>query len=270
MTLLEQIKYSHSQISLQKPLVLCLTNYVTMDFMANGLLASGAVPLMSESLDELEELLSISQALYLNIGTLNDAFIERALFAAKTARTLGKPVVLDPVGTGASKLRTSTASHLLPFAHVIRGNASEIISLTGIDGATKGVESSQSVNNALYAAQCLGQRLNKVVIISGPEDYVTDGQQQQILPFGSNLMPFITGMGCTMTAILSAFIACNSDYFQASVQATAFFGLCGQSAHQKHKEPGSFRQTFIDNLYNPNWESFQRVMEKNPTKKEYL
>ena len=257
--MIAQIKSSLSQLKEKKPLVLCLTNYVTMDLMANSLLALGAAPLMSESIDEIEELVTISQAVYINIGTLNEAFMERALLAAQIANTLNKPVILDPVGAGASRLRTTAAMKLVPFATVIRGNASEIISLSGANGATKGVESSDPVLKAISSAHLLALTHHKIIIISGPEDFVTNGKQDKTLLFGSSLMPLITGMGCTMTAVLSAFIACTTDHFQASVDATVFFALCGQMAHQQARAPASFRQVFVDNLFQPDWDFFKRV-----------
>ncbi len=264
--MIEQIRSSLLILREKKPLVLCLTNYVTMDLMANSLLALGAAPLMSESIEELEELVSISHALYINIGTLNKEFMERAVFSAKIANSLHKPVILDPVGSGASKLRTSAAHQLLPLANIVRGNASEIISLSGANGSTKGVESMHSVENAMTIAHTLAKDLEKIIVISGPKDFITDGSQSQTLPFGSNLMPLITGMGCTMTAVISAFVSNNSNLFQAATYATAYFGLCGQLAHQKTEVPGFFRQEFINNLFHPDWkyftDSFTKVSSK--------
>lgn len=256
--MLDSIQRTFTHLKQIKPLVLCLTNYVTMDFMANSLLALGAAPLMSESKDEIEELVTISQAVYINIGTLNSSFMERALLAAQIANTLNKPVILDPVGAGASKLRTQAAIQLLPLADIIRGNASEIIALAGAQGTTKGVEASDSVSAAIHSAHLLAQKHHKVIVISGKDDFVTNGKQEQILTYGSDLMPLITGMGCTMAAVLSAFIACEANYFQAAVQSTAFFGLCGQLAHHQTQVPGSFREAFINNLFAPNWDFFAR------------
>lgn len=254
--LLSHIKSSLLHITQTKPLILCLTNYVTMDFVANGLLALGAAPLMSESIEELEELINISQALYLNIGTLNDVFMARAVLAAQIASALHKPIILDPVGSGASKLRTTAALTLFPFANVIRGNASEIISLNLTQSTSKGVETVHPVAHAISTANELALKHNKVIVISGPDDFVTDGAQQQSLSFGSPLMPRITGMGCTLTAVLSAFVASNQNHFQAALQATAFFSLCGQLAEQQSKGPGSFKPAFINNLYHPDWDFF--------------
>lgn len=260
--MIEQIKSTLTQIKQNNPLILCLTNYVTMDFMANSLLALGAAPLMSESKDEIEELTSLSQAIYINIGTLDDLFMERARLAVRIANSLNKPVILDPVGAGASKLRTTAAMELLPLANIIRGNASEIISLTGADAATKGVNTSESVPMAMSSAKILAKKNNKIIVISGPEDFVTNGEHHQLLTFGSQLMPLITGMGCTMTAILGAFVASNPDYYQATIQATAYFSLCGQLTQQHTTTPGTFKQAFIDYLFAPDWDFFAHLAEK--------
>ncbi len=260
--MIEQIKSSLFLLREKKPLVLCLTNYVTMDLMANSLLALGAAPLMCESIDEIEELVNISNALYINIGTLNQVFIERTLFAAQVANSLNKPVILDPVGAGASTLRTSAALRLLPLANIVRGNASEIISLSGANSSTKGVESMHLVEKAMNIGSSLAKDLKKIIVITGPEDYVTDGTQSQTLPFGSSLMPLITGMGCTLTAVISAFASTNPNYFQAAVYATAYFGLCGQLAQQHSQVPGFFRQTFINNLFHPDWNYFATECQK--------
>ena len=260
--MIEAIKLSLSLVRQKKPLILCLTNYVTMDFMANCILALGAAPLMSESIDEIQELVTISQSVYLNIGTLNSIFLERACFAAQAANSLHKPIILDPVGSGASQLRTTAAQALLPLASVIRGNASEIISLSGAIGHTQGVETSQTVQVAIEGATSLAQTLQKIIVISGPEDFITDGRQNQTLNFGSNLMPFVTGMGCSMTAVLSAFVASDSNHYKAATHATAFFGLCGQLAHQQTKAPGSFKSALIDNLFNPDWDFFENALQR--------
>lgn len=232
-----------------------------MEFMANSLLALGAAPLMSESKDELEELIHLSAAVYINLGTLNEAFMERAILAAQIANSLNKPLILDPVGAGASTLRSFAAKQLLTFAQIIRGNASEIMALAGAQNTTKGVEANDPVLNAIHSARLLAKQHQKIIIISGPDDFITDGMQEFHLSFGSDLMPLITGMGCTMTAVLSAFVAVNPDWLQASVQAAAYFSLCGQQAHQQAQSPALFKQQFIDNLFNPDWDFFSRCAE---------
>lgn len=254
--MIDNVQSTLSQIKSQNPLILCLTNYVTMDFVANSLLAVGAAPLMSESKNEIKELVTISNAVYLNIGTLDEAYMERALRAAEVASALNKPIILDPVGSGASTLRTTNALKLLDSANVVRGNASEILALCRADSTTKGVESLHAVAEATDQAKALAKNLNKIIVISGPTDYITDGERELSLSFGSSLMPLVTGMGCTLTAVVSAFAAIHSDWFTAASQATAFFSLCGQHANQSAQSPGSFRQEFIDNLYHPNWDYF--------------
>ena len=245
-----------------KPLVLSLTNYVTMDFMANTLLALGAAPIMSEELQEIEELVQISNAVNINIGTLTDKFIEKAKFTCIVAKKYNKPVILDPVGVGASKIRTTTARELLPFADIIRGNASEIIAISDISSKTLGVESTHEVKAALHIAKELALQRNKVVIVSGAEDFITDGTRHQTLNFGSNLMPLVTGMGCSLTAVIAAFKAVIPDSFEAATLSVAYFSLSGQIAEYSTKLPGSFRTAFIDNIYQPNWLEMRKLYVK--------
>lgn len=259
--MIEDIKDTIDIIHEKKPLILCLTNYVTMDFMANSLLALGAAPLMSESEDEIEELIKISQAVYLNLGTLNPAFIERAQHAVTHAKMLKKPIILDPVGAGASRIRTDTALSLMHDANVIRGNASEIMSLAGAHNNTRGVETADQVSSATMSARAIAQRCKNVVAISGAADFITDLSQEQTLAYGSPLMPLITGMGCTLTAVISAFISCSDNYYQGTLQALAYFSLCGQQVAKSVQKPGAFRQHFIDALYAPDWNYFIKAVE---------
>ncbi|KTD39163.1 hydroxyethylthiazole kinase [Legionella nautarum] len=254
--LMRELETSLTHLRQAKPLVLCLTNFVTMDLMANSLLALGAAPLMSQSAEELDELVSISQAVYLNMGTLDQPFCERALQAAEIAISQNKPVILDPVGAGASRLRTKAAKSLLPLVDIIRGNASEILALVDEVSESKGVEASCSVNQAVAAAQTLASSMQKVVVVSGPVDLIIKGTEKISLPFGSPLMSLITGMGCTLTAVIAAFAATGLNSYQAAVYATAYFGLCGQAVHQQAQGPGRFRELFIDSLYKPDWTVF--------------
>lgn len=238
----------------KKPLVLCLTNYVTMDFMANCLLALGAAPLMSEEIEEIKELVDISQVVNLNIGTLNKPFITLATTAAIHAKKTGKPIVLDPVGAGASQIRTKTAKELLKFADIIRGNASEVIALLDGTSKTMGVESTQRVTDAKTAAITLAKQYPITVIVSGPEDLVVDSQKEILLPYGSHLMTCVTGMGCALNAIIAAFRAILPNPYEAAQMATAYVGLCGMLAAEKISGPASFRTRFIDSLYQPDWQ----------------
>lgn len=243
------IRAAKAEIRANKPIILCLTNMVTMDFMANSLLALGAAPIMSCDDRELEELITLSAAVNLNIGTLDTTFILRCQKAAEIARFLQKPVILDPVGAGASLIRTQSARELMECADIIRGNASEIMALLDMDIPTAGVESMHTTPVARDSADVLALKLKNTVVVSGEEDYVSNGLQRESLYFGSPLMPFVTGMGCTLTAVIAAFRAILPDSFEAARLATAYFGLCGQVAEQTAKTPGSFRTAFIDALY---------------------
>lgn len=245
----KMIYAAKTDIQNNKPIILCLTNAVTMDFMANSLLALGAAPIMSCDDRELEELITIAHAVNLNIGTLDPAFISRCRLAAEIARHQTKPIILDPVGVGASLIRTQCARDLMPFADIIRGNASEILALMGVTADTAGVESTQSTAMAKNSADSLARQLKNTIIVSGEEDYISDGIRQESLQVGSPLMTLITGMGCTLTAVVAAFRAVVPDSFEAARLATAYFGLCGNTAEQTALRPGTFRTAFIDALY---------------------
>lgn len=245
----DMMRATAADIKTNKPIILCLTNVVTMDFMANSLLALGAAPIMSCDDRELEELISISNSVNINIGTLDAAFITRCQKAAEIAKRHHKPVILDPVGAGASLIRTQSARELMPFADIIRGNASEIMALLDTTIESAGVESTRSTFMAKESANTLACKLKNTIAVSGQEDYITDGSRHESLHFGSPIMPLITGMGCTLTAVIAAFRAVVSDSFEAAHLATAYFGLCGNDAEQKTTSPGAFRTAFIDALY---------------------
>ena len=242
-----------------KPLILCLTNHVTMDFMANCLLSLGAAPLMSHDKRELEALIKISHAINLNIGTLDHDFIERAHTAIHFAKKYNKPIILDPVGAGASEIRTSTARALMVSADIIKGNASEIMALIDDNHQTLGVESTHKVSDAAHKAIMLARNHACTVVVSGERDLVTSGAQESTLGFGSALMPLVTGMGCTLTAVIAAFRAIIPDTYQAAYLATAYYGLCGNLAAQKTNSPGSFRTFFIDELYAANFTAMKKI-----------
>jgi len=253
--MITKIEQALIQLRQIKPDVLCLTNYVTMDFVANSLLALGAAPIMSCDEREMEELVKISHAVNINIGTLDPEFIKRSQVAAKLANHYNKPLILDPVGAGASSIRTIAAQDTMKFADIIRGNASEIMSHKS---QTLGVEATQSVESAQDTANTLARSLECAIVISGKVDFVTDGSQQKSLNFGSPVMKLVTGMGCALTAVIAAFKAVIPDSFEASVIATAYFGLCGSLTHEKTNKPGSFRSTFIDELYEADFQTMRK------------
>jgi hydroxyethylthiazole kinase len=196
-------------------------------------------------------MVSLAGALVLNIGTLSDDWIESMLVAGKKAAELGTPVILDPVGAGATHLRTASARKILDeiHIHVLRGNASEILSLRHQDSQTKGVDSVHTVDDAAQTAKILAEELNTTLAITGPVDLVTDGRRMVRVSNGHPLMGSVTGTGCTATAIIGAFAAVDKDPLSASATALSFFGAVGEKAGRLAEAPGTFMIQMLDALY---------------------
>jgi hydroxyethylthiazole kinase len=234
-----------------KPLIHNITNFVVMNATANALLACGASPVMAHAENEVDEMVVFAGALVLNIGTLTDAWVASMLKAGKKATQLGKPIVLDPVGSGATKLRTDTAKAILGQTNVsvVRGNASEILSLSGGDAVIKGVDSCNSVEDAARVAGELSLELGTTLAITGPTDLVTDGRRAVFIEGGHALMPFVTGTGCTASALVGAFLAVDPDPVSAAATALAFLGLAGERAGARAEGPGSFQVHLLDALH---------------------
>ena len=234
-----------------KPLIHNITNYVVMNFTANTLLATGASPVMAHAENEVADMASFAGALVLNIGTLTDAWVSAMITAGKVATDRNIPVVLDPVGAGATPLRTRSAKQIIAETGVsiIRGNASEILSLSDRDSLTKGVDALHSVDEAAEAATLLARELNTTLAITGPVDLVTDGETILRIANGHELMPWVTGTGCAATATIGAFAAVNPNPLSAAASALAFFGLAGERAAQSASGPGSFVVALLDTLY---------------------
>lgn len=243
-----------------QPLVLNITNFVVMNNTANALLALGASPLMAHAPEELDEMLTISQALVLNIGTLSAPWIESMKKAGEIASTKKVPVVLDPVGAGASRLRTQTSLDLIECASpaVIRGNGSEIMALAaalgieapqGADTQTKGVDSQLAALEVKELARGLARKAQAVVCVSGPEDYVTDGDRGVRVIGGSSLMPRVTGLGCTATSLVGAMLAVVDSPFDAAVHAMHVMSTAGAMAASRAAGPGTLQLHFYDALY---------------------
>ncbi len=235
----------------QSPLVHNITNFVVMNSTANALLAVGASPIMAHALEELDELLAIASALVLNIGTLSAPWIESMRAAGRAARERGLPAVLDPVGAGASRLRTETSLTLLHEARpaVVRGNASEIMALAGEAGQTKGVDSTRDASEAGGPAARLAREHGCVAVASGATDLITDGETIVRITGGHALMPRVTGMGCTATAIIGAFCAVNPDPLAAAAHAMAAMSAAGHKAAITAQGPGSMQWAFLDALH---------------------
>jgi hydroxyethylthiazole kinase len=241
-------------IRAKNPVVLSITNYVVTNSTANALLAIGASPIMSHAVEEMAELVAISGALVVNLGTIAPEYLAAMDPAWAAADKAGVPVVLDPVGAGASTLRTATPLGLLARhkACIVRGNASEIMTLAGSSGAAaKGVDSTASSSDAADVASALARRLGCSVVVSGEVDLVCSGQDQvtaRVLG-GSALMPRVTGLGCTATALCGAFAAVNPDPFAAALHACVAMKVAGEMAAEKASGPGTLQLHFYDALY---------------------
>jgi hydroxyethylthiazole kinase len=233
------------------PLVHNITNFVVMNNTADALLAIGASPAMVHAVEEVEEFTAISRALVINIGTLAPRWVEAMRLAAGRARTDGIPWVLDPVGVGATGYRTSIGAELAGLRPtVIRGNASEIMVLAGSIGtAGKGVDSAHATETALLPALALARASGSLVAMTGAIDYVTDGERVVAIHNGHPMMARVTGLGCTATAIVGAFVGSNEDPFVATVAALAVLGVAGELAAEQSPGPGSLQVQMLDALY---------------------
>lgn len=238
-----------------RPLVQAVTNYVSMDVAANVLLAIGASPAMVHAPEEVEEFVSFSGALVVNIGTLSAPWVEGMEKAAAAARKFGKPWTLDPVGVGATAFRNATTERLL--AHrptVIRGNASEILAVARIAGvdveaaSPKGVDSAHETAAARGAAEALARKLDCTVAATGAVDLVTDGARTIMLANGSPVMAQVTALGCALSGVVAGFSALGDDRFVTTAAAAAVYGVAGEMAQEKSRRPGSFRVAFLDAL----------------------
>lgn len=243
----------------QQPLIHNITNLVVMNVTANALLAAGASPVMAHAPEEVEEMVSLARALVLNIGTLTSDSVATMIKAARRANALERPVVLDPVGAGATGLRTRATRQILEAATVavIRGNASEIMALDQGTATTRGVDSVHQVADAAASAGRLARRLGAVVAVTGATDLVTDGAQEVRVANGHPLMGRITGAGCSATALIAAFLAVDPNPLSAAATALAFFGLAGEHAGTVAAAPGSFQVALLDALYTLSPEALQ-------------
>lgn len=249
--MIEQINKILDAIKQEKPLILNITNNVTMDFVANGLLSIGASPVMSTATEEIEALMHYAKAVVINIGTLNQEFISLCHHTCKIANQLNIPIIFDPVGAGATSYRTDTCIMLMNQFNIaiIRGNASEIMALSGLPQKTKGVDSLSESNHAIESAKSISKQCDAAVVISGKTDFIIDHDIVSQLDHGSPLMPLITGSGCLLTAVVAAFHAIENDRLMAASMATFFYCICGEHAEKKASGPGSFRFLFLDALH---------------------
>lgn len=226
----------------QAPLVHSITNLVVMNFNANALLALGAAPVMAHAEEEVREMVGIAQALVLNIGTLEPAWIRAMKLALAAARERGIPVVLDPVGAGATPYRNAALADLLQAGSptIVRGNASEIMSLAGLAVRTRGVDSAASSLEAVDAARGLARELGAVVCVSGADDHVVDASGRwATLSNGHPWMTRVTGVGCSASALVGAFAAVQPDAWRATLAAMAYLGVVGETAVERVQDVGA-------------------------------
>jgi hydroxyethylthiazole kinase len=233
----------------RKPLIHNITNHVVMNETANAILSLGALPVMAHAAEEVEEMASIAGALVLNIGTLTPQLVDAMALAGRAANRAGVPVVLDPVGAGATRLRTEACERLLAEVGVavIRGNAGEITVLSGGDGEVRGVESIGTYD-VPRAAAALARKAGCVVAVTGAVDHVTDGRRAFSVMNGHPLMAAITGSGCMSTTMVASFAAVQPDALLASAEALAVFGVAGEDAAAGAAGPGSFHAALYDAL----------------------
>lgn len=248
----EVLSAAISAVRAKRPLVHNITNYVVMNNSANALLAVGASPVMAHWIEEMEEMTAIAGALVINIGTLDDKWIDGMLAAGKAAQRRSIPIVLDPVGVGATSQRTEAAMKIIGQCHptIIRGNASEIMALVDATVKSKGVDSCASSKDAVDSAKRLAAETGAVVVISGETDYITNGTDVYTVEGGHPIMTAVTGMGCTSTAIVGAFAAAVNDPMVAATAAMAVMSLAGERAAEYSKGNGSMQMNFLDELYN--------------------
>lgn len=233
-----------------------------MDFSANALLAIGASPLMSYCIDEMNEFVQNANALVVNIGCLDSQQIEAMKVAVIAAKKYSKPWVLDPVGIGASTIRRRTCEELISIEKptVIRGNASEIVTICSQKSSSKGVDALEDSKNAVRCAQKFSQELGSIFSISGTTDYIVSGEKVAMIHNGHFLMSKVTAMGCSASALTGAFVAVDSDAFVAAQNAMALMGVAGEQAMKKSAGTGTLRLHFIDELSSFSAETYSNIV----------
>jgi len=227
-----------------------LTNWVTIYDCAQVVKSLGASPVMAHALEEVEEMTGLAGALVINIGTLSPAWIEAMFLAARAARKAGKPVVLDPVGAGATRLRTDTSRRLVEegLITVVRGNPSEILAVSGQASRTRGVDAADAIRDVQAAALALARSKGVIVSMTGPEDLVTDGIGSRSIRNGHPLMARVTGSGCVASALTGAFCAVEPDPLKAATAALAVWGIAGEWAARNNPRPGTYQTLLVDAL----------------------
>jgi hydroxyethylthiazole kinase len=248
------------------PVVHNITNYVVMNSTANALLALGASPVMAHAGEEVVAMVNIASALVINIGTLSREWVKSMFKAADRAVKRGIPVILDPVGAGATPYRTETAREFVKVVRpaIVRGNASEIMALFEDRAKTKGVDSTDASHDAVSAAEGISEAYGAAVCISGETDYIIGKDRTVKVGNGHPMMTRVTGMGCAATALCGAFAAVNPDCVKATAHAMAVMGIAGEMAAEKADGPGSLEVRFLDTLYGLTREDIEERLRMEP------
>ena len=240
------------KIRSENPIIHCITNHVVSNFQANGLLAIGASPIMGEAKEEVEELVAISRALSLNIGTLNKELVDSMIIAGKQANKRNIPVILDPVGAGATAFRKDAIQKILTEVDisVLRCNAGELAAIGGVEWSAKGVDAGQGNMDTEELATRVAREHRLVVAVTGETDIVADASKVEKITGGDQMMGSVTGMGCLLSAVTAAFVAVSPENpTAATIEALRFYAAAGEKAAETSKGPGSFSETFLDVLF---------------------
>ena len=234
MELREKVSKLISKVREKNPLVHHITNYVTVNDCANITIAIGGSPVMADDINEAADMTSMVSALVINIGTLNTRTIESMIASGKRANKLGIPVILDPVGIGATSFRTKTTEALIKEIKfsVIRGNMSEIKMLAGVEAKIKGVDSIGTEEGGEEIALNLSKKLNCIVAITGVKDIISDGTRICIIENGHNMLSKVTGTGCMTTSLIGSFCGANSDYYLSAIAGITSMGLAGEKSFE--------------------------------------
>lgn len=235
-----------------RPLVHHITNYVTVNDCANITLQTGGLPVMADAIEEVEEMQQISNVLVLNIGTLNPELIRSMITAGQKANSLGNPVVLDPVGVGATSLRTQKAREILANVKVdiIKGNLAELGVLLGLEATVRGVEAGEVTGDIVAAARDFVGKHQITIAITGEQDMVFSSNNTALISNGHAMMGKISGTGCMCSSVLGSFAAVSGDMFQAAVGALTCFGIAGEMAALTGPSgPMAYKTALMDCVY---------------------
>ncbi|RAU99549.1 hydroxyethylthiazole kinase [Paenibacillus sp. YN15] len=250
---LHELEQNLIKVREQKPLVHNITNVVVTNFTANGLLALGASPVMAYAKEEVADMAKIAGALVLNMGTLDEAVVHAMHVAGRSANAHGVPVIFDPVGAGATPYRTDTARQMMNEVKlsILRGNAAEVANVIGESGTIKGVDGGDTAADAVDLARQAARKLDCVVVVTGPDDIVSNGSITWKISNGTPLLTQVTGTGCLLTSVIGAFAAVEKDLVKAAVSALAYYGVAAEEALKVSgsDRPGTFQVEFLNQLH---------------------